>query len=134
MSYFQSEQTASDIVGQVIDSVTVSDDRQTLRIDFADGTAALGEVFGDCCSRTWIEHLTVPSDIKGATVTALKTAGWESRELAEGEGPGEHAPEWTDVVKVYQDSVETTRGAVVIEYRNDSNGYYGGDISWSFAR
>lgn len=33
-------------------------------------------------------------------------------------------------LKIYGCKISTTKGDIVIEYRNESNGYYGGNLSW----
>ena len=35
-----------------------------------------------------------------------------------------------DCVQYYGAKITTNKGDMVIDYRNDSNGYYGGDIVW----
>lgn len=35
-----------------------------------------------------------------------------------------------DVVAYYGCKITTDKGVIIIDYRNDSNGYYGGNLSW----
>ena len=35
-----------------------------------------------------------------------------------------------DVLQFYGFKITTTRGVCVIDFRNESNGYYGGELSW----
>jgi hypothetical protein len=74
---------------------------------------------GDCCSTTWIEHLEVPRlpPKKGALITAVEQIDMGS------EDSKEH-----DCLAFYETRIKTTAGEVVVEYRNSSNGYYGGSL------
>lgn len=85
-------------------------------LHFADGTEARFDVFGDCCSSSWIEHLETPVDLEGATLMAVSSAWMDTKENA------------YDVVKSYETTFVTDRGAISVEYRNSSNGYYGGNL------
>jgi hypothetical protein len=116
------------LVGRTLANVEVSPDRERLALRFADGTSSYYDAEGDCCSQSWIEHLTVPPDISGAVITGLTEGGYIDGQEATPEQRAESAAhrEWMDVLLVYQTSIQTDRGEVVIEYRNDSNGYYGG--------
>ena len=104
----------SPLSGQKLAKVEVTTDRECLVFTLADGRTVTYVAEGDCCSTSWIEHLTVPSDIAGAEVTAF-------RGLDMGETEVDH-----ETIKAYQTSFATARGEIVVEYRNSSNGYYGG--------
>jgi hypothetical protein len=114
--------------GRVIDNVELSDDQSRITITFADGTRAVGSTNADCCSETWVEALTVPPDIKGATVT-----GYSWSEDVPQDTPTTNAPADTflDQIEVYGEAIATDRGEIIIEYRNSSNGYYGGSLDWT---
>ena len=115
-----------DLVGKTIAAVTLHPNRERLVIEFTDGTTATGTTFADCCSETWIDDLTVPVDAVGAEV--LRYA--ESEEVPQ-DCPSKNPPAWTDQVQVYNSSIVTSRGEIIIDYRNSSNGYYGGSLDWS---
>lgn len=118
-----------DIVGRQLASVEVSPDRERLKLTFMDGLTDIYQTEGDCCSETWIEHLTVPPDIEGATITSITTDPYDGRVATpeqEAESRAHH--EYIDVLLVYQSVIATDRGEVIVEYRNSSNGYYGGSL------
>jgi hypothetical protein len=75
------------------------------------------EAYGDCCSYTWIEHLECPDLGSGAEVLGIEDLNLGSEEQHE-----------YDVVQFYQSLVKTNKGTISIEYRNSSNGYYGGEL------
>lgn len=117
------------MVGRKLASVASLDGDTVLEVRFDDGSVSRYRVEGDCCSRSWIEHLTVPPDVAGATilrVTDSEGVDATPEQVAESNARPENREYGVDSLLVYQSAIETTRGAVVIEYRNDSNGYYGG--------
>lgn len=103
-----------DLVGKTLVSV-VFDAANNERIGFicTDGTLVYESV-GDCCSVSWIEHITVPTDITGAAVISV---GNEEMDVVDDDG---------DTIRYYQESVATPKGEIIIEFRNRSNGYYRG--------
>jgi len=109
----------ANIGGRKIASVELSGDKEQFTIHFQEGPDVAFGVEGECCSKSWIEHLTVPDDIAGAKVVGIN----------DGYGPDETDPEVIEnyeCLQVYQTHFETTKGDIVLEYRNDSSGYYGG--------
>ena len=79
-----------------------------------DRLAVLG-VEGGCYSNSWIEHVTIPNDIKGAVVVSVEDICMSSEENDE-----------YDLLQSYETRINTNRGPIVMEYRNSSNGFYGG--------
>src|SRR5690348_13666290 len=61
-----------EIVGKVVESMTLDPDGEVLRINFADKTAAEFESEGDCCSYTWIEHVSGVKQLLGQQVTKVE--------------------------------------------------------------
>lgn len=113
------DNTKKRLIGRVIQSVTVSEDKEKLTILFhGDPQVMKFEVEADCCSSTWIEHLEQPIDVDGATVLSVE-------EDASVDGPSDDRLE---VIQIYKTRINTDRGTIAIEYRNSSNGYYGGSI------
>lgn len=105
----------ADMLGKPLHSVEVSADKERLTFTFQGGAVAVFRAEGDCCSSTWIEHLTVPDDVAGSAIEAV----------VEGESTEEQHPEH-DCLQTYKTSFRTAKGDIVVEYRNSSNGYYGG--------
>jgi len=106
-----------DFAERPLSSVSLIDDGAKVQFQFQDGGALTYGVEGDCCSSSWIEHLTVPPDIDGAVVDGF----WESAPVDD-----EKILDDGDVVTVYQFAFRTDKGEIIVEYRNASNGYYGG--------
>jgi len=104
------------LADQPLASVTATEDKERLVFTLTDGRTLTYVAEGDCCSVSWIEHLTVPPDIAGSVVTAVG-----EREMGEME-------QVYGTIRVYETSFRTDRGDIVVEYRNSSNGYYGGNL------
>lgn len=102
------------LAGRKLAGVRVSDDKNILTFDFEGGDSVSYRAEGDCCSSSWIEHLTVPPDIAGTEITA-----WADQPM------GSFERDW-ETISVYQTSFLTAKGEIIVEYRNSSNGYYGG--------
>lgn len=106
------------MLGQKIASVELDKGKDLLTITFQSGHTQSFSTEGDCCSHSWIEHLELPNDIVGATLLSVE-------ERSFGEIESEDGKEY-DSLKSYQTLFKTDRGYISVEYRNSSNGYYGG--------
>lgn len=107
------------IIGKTITALEVSDDKQALRFVLTDGECIV-DTDADCCSYTWIEHIELPA--LGFPALVINVEDIEMPDLGDMEG--------RDVVAYYGCKITTDRGEIVIDYRNDSNGYYGGSLTW----
>jgi hypothetical protein len=122
--------------GKTIDSVVVTrESNENSRyfndyviFKFEDGTEQYFMVEGDCCSFSWIEHSTIPDDIKGALFLGFEElSDSQLGDCPQVDHEGKDVGEY-NYVRAYQSMFHTTRGDVVVEYRNESNGYYGGSL------
>jgi hypothetical protein len=124
-------------VGKKIESIVLNEGESVITFTFEGGLKRRLGVEGDCCSQSWIEHLEMPNDVKGATILSVdepEMPSWDnhkcvgedyslSDEENKAQGRCGH-----DVLAVYHTRFRTDRGDIVLEYRNDSNGYYGGSL------
>lgn len=113
------------LIGAPLRSVQLIDDGERLRFTLADDSTLTYTAEGDCCSSSWVEHITVPGNLEGAIITEVKeSASVEAtdEQIAE----MEMADKFPDSVSVYHTAFVTDRGEIIVEYRNNSNGYYGG--------
>lgn len=114
-------------------AVILADDSSRITFVLENGAEIAYGVEGDCCSHSWIEHLDVPPYVIGETLTGVEDGGgvpWDGHECVDRkydddynvitEGCGH------DSLQVYNTRFRTPKGDIVLEYRNDSNGYYGG--------
>lgn len=124
MSYYDWSNHFREILGERIESVELSADKESLVLHLQNGKDATFTTDGDCCSSTWVEHLTVPGGIKGARITGYKDSGTVDS----------FNDPYHDVVQVYSTAIITTAGEIIVEYRNSSNGYYGGSLEGPYLR
>ena len=110
------------LVGKTITNIEVAADRQALRFVLADGELVVN-VDADCCSYSWVEHVELPALLFPATVVSV-----EDIDMPDGAASSFHSD--ADVLAFYGCKIATDRGEIVIDYRNDSKGYYGGSLSW----
>lgn len=112
----------SNIVGLNIAGHRVTDDNQVLWLEFEGGGKAKFKTYAECCSHTWIESLDAPGNLRG------KVLSIEEIDMPNlGDIPTVGRPE-VERVKYYGLRIVTENGHCVIDYRNDSNGYYGGSL------
>ena len=90
-----------------------------------DGGPVRYKTYGDCCSTTWIEHITIPDGIVGTAIFAATEPELPPHPSSE-VIPEEE--QYGDVTQVYHTALATNVGHIIIEYRNSSNGYYGGSL------
>ncbi len=112
------------LVGKVITKVEVEKGREAIRFTLAEGEPIIAYTVGDCCSYTWLE---------GVEMVALpaKVLDVEDIEMPAVEPHrGQNGPDGTDCVQFYGLKITTDQGHMVVDYRNDSNGYYGGELKW----
>lgn len=107
------------MIGKTINEIKIADDKKALKFICEDGDHVV-KADGDCCSDTWIESIEAPA--MGFPCQILKI---EDLTLGDDE-----ELEYGDVIAHYGCKISTDKGDIVIDYRNESNGYYGGNLSW----
>jgi hypothetical protein len=124
MSYFDVRDKMKEITGKVLSSIELSRERDEFVMKFRDGTEAKFGVKGECCSRSWIEHLEAPNDVDGALLLFSQESAPITQDHAahDEENGGKE-------IQVYNSRFITDRGDIVLEFRNSSNGYYGGNLT-----
>jgi len=107
------------LVGKQITGMQIADDKKALLFS-TDAGPCVAKTDGDCCSNTWIEHVELPAGGFPALVTAVEDIPMPDL----GNMPDR------DVVAYYGCKITTDKGHIIVDYRNDSNGYYGGNLWW----
>lgn len=107
------------LVGKTIRSIKLADDKEAI-LFITDQGEVKARCDADCCSHTWIEHVELPALGVPALVTSVE--GVDMPDLG--------SPSEDDVIAYYGCKIVTDKGEIVIDYRNSSNGYYGGNLSW----
>jgi hypothetical protein len=111
------------LVGKTIASMMIAADRQALLFKMADDSEIVVNVDADCCSYTWVESVELPAFGFPAHVLSVE-------DLDMPEQPDSKFHTDADVLSFYGCKIATDKGDIVIDFRNDSNGYYGGNLSW----
>lgn len=78
--------------------------------------------YGDCCSATWIEGIDDPGALHGYVLDVEEILMPDQVQRVTPLCP------YPDSVAFYGLKITTPHGRAVIEYRNNSNGYYGGSL------
>jgi hypothetical protein len=108
------------LINKNIVDVKIAADKEAMLFVTDGGERLVARVDADCCSHTWIESVEMPA--LGLPFTILSCEN-----LDMGREPEEID---YDYIQYYGAKIITTKGEMVIDYRNSSNGYYGGDIVW----
>ena len=120
MNYID-DQAEKLLKGKVLTGLQIAEDSEALRFVLGEDEVVV-RVDAECCSYTWIESIELPALGFPATVLSVE-------DLDMPEPSDEEAKDYECLAK-YGCKITTDKGEIVIDYRNDSNGYYGGDLSW----
>ena len=105
------------LVGRTIKDMKLADDKKAI-LFVTDSGDVVARMDGDCCSSTWAEHIEmVPLPALVVSVDDIDM-------------PDLGSPDKYEVIAYYGCKITTDKGYIIIDYRNESNGYYGGNISW----
>ena len=107
------------LVGKKVIASYIHNDKESIKINLEDEFVLL-DVYADCCSESWIEHVSGFDDLKNKVITSYK-------EVDIGEG----AATKQDYDQLYSVNIKFDGSYIseaIIEFRNSSNGYYGGYI------
>lgn len=112
-------------VGLRITGFVISDDSEMITFFLADGRTFSGYTEAECCSHTWIESVDNPSALFGVIQS------FEEIEMPTPLVDTSDFQEELDYVKYYGIKIVTDHGHCVIDYRNNSNGCYGGYMKFN---
>lgn len=107
------------LVGMTIEEIKIADDKKAIMF-ITEKENVIARCDGDCCSSTWIEHITLPA--MGFPCLVINMEGLEM--------PEDEKTDDYEVIAFYGLKIGTDKGDMIIDYRNESNGYYGGNLSW----
>lgn len=108
------------LVGKKVVAVHLASDGGAIKFDVEGHEPIIAHADGDCCSHSWIEYVETPENLLG-TVTAV-----EDVDL----GKPDESNEEHECLRFYGCKIHTERGSSLLDYRNSSNGYYGGSLEW----
>ncbi len=108
------------LVGKIVTDVFIAGNEEAIRFGLLDGLTVVAKCDAECCSKTWIESIEGLDTLIGHKVISVEDIDFPERE-----------EETEDIyTKFYGLKILTDQGACVLDYRNESNGYYGGDLKW----
>lgn len=106
---------------KIITALYKSDDNGELSFKVHDNEYINFVAVGDCCSTTWFEHFSGIENLISNQIIDIEEVDMSHLNEDINEESGCY-----DEIQVYGIKIKTTKGYVDIEFRNSSNGYYGG--------
>lgn len=106
------------LIGRTITGVMLAEDKEAILFKTTGGDI-VAKCDADCCSHTWIENVELPVNGFPALVSAAEDVPMP--DLGNGDA---------ECIQYYGFKITTDKGDIVIDYRNESNGYYGGSLTW----
>lgn len=117
------------LVGRAVVAVYLKEGGSAIRFDLDESETVVATVFGDCCSSTWIESLDAPDALIGTVISVedidMPDLGTGAEQTQDKDRAGS-----AECISYYGCKITTDNGSCVIDYRNESNGYYGGSLEW----
>ena len=111
---------------KIIKKVEMEED-QTIVFTTKDGEKIAYVAYGDCCSTSWFAHIAGLKNLLGQRIVEVKERQeWTKKEIATAEAEGDY-----ESLSLYGYLLKTKKGTCDIEFRNESNGYYGGNAELS---
>lgn len=108
------------LIGKIITDIQISKDRYSLIFRIKDEPPIVAECYAECCSETWIENIELPALGFPAVVVSV-----HDLDMPVPEDTSDY-----ECLQVYGFRIVTDRGEIIIDFRNNSNGYYGGSLDW----
>lgn len=110
-----------ELVGKIITEVALSNDKEDIRFTDEQGNFYCYHAYADCCSESWFSDIIQLHDLLGNLVVEVIEKE-EEKDL-----PGTRQ----DVDTLYGYTLKTVQGYCDINFRNSSNGYYGGNCFYA---
>lgn len=104
-----------DLIGKKVKFI--EKDERILQFNLEDGSLIEFEAIGDCCSKSFIEDMDNPEIFNNSTFISVEVVDGESKENDE-----------FDVHKWSFYKFKTDKGMCTLSFRNESNGYYNGQL------
>ena len=113
-----------ELIGKTILSYTLEDGGTKLTF-ITDKGKIVYETEGECCSYSWFSDIEGIDNLLGESVNSVtERQEWNEEETKKAEAQGDYG-----VLYLYGYLIRTVKGTCDIEFRNDSNGYYGGECN-----
>lgn len=112
---------SNSLIGKTIIEMKIASDKLALLFVASTGEKLVAKVDADCCSRTWIESIEMPALGLPFTVSDVVALELNKPDVSD---------DTFECLQFYGAKLVTDKGDMVIDYRNESNGYYGGSMCW----
>ena len=89
-----------------------------------DNAQLIYQSYADCCSESWIESIEGVNSLLNNKINSVTKI--ESNNITKNWVP--NPP--TQFLLAFAYELKTDKGCCIIEFRNESNGYYGGDLEF----
>lgn len=120
MSLYQKRLGLDSLIGKKITEFSINQQKTAIKFK-ADGVDMCFEFDADCCSETWVEHLSFNKWESVFTINKIEQVKMEALH-----GTRQEVDELYGVIFKIDESKYSD---LYIEFRNSSNGYYGGSIN-----
>jgi hypothetical protein len=110
------------LTGQIVLAANIDTSHEVIELVLNGGRLLYLQTEGDCCSHSWFEHIESVRSLIGQEILSLESRPFNSFHEEDTDGYG------YEYIKVYGFAIVTAIGKTVVEFRNSSNGYYGGSI------
>lgn len=110
---------ANPLIGKTLTAIWLAEDKKAIKFDVGNESIE-AKADGDCCSSSWIENIENPEAIIGSPILSVEDLDM----------PDLLHEEYDDVTQCYGLKITSIKGTCTLDYRNESNGYYGGSLSW----
>lgn len=117
----EGELELADLIGRKVLGVQMTPEKEEVRFITDIGNLDY-YCYADCCSESWVNHVSDVSSLVDATVVNVEECNFYALLGVEPEPTKQES----DTVLFHR--VYTDKGVCVIEFRNSSNGYYGGSF------
>jgi len=119
-----------ELIGKTINKITRPKGIDTLIcFETSDGDFVY-QTEGDCCSTSWFEHFEGIHNLIGHEISSVEEIDIGKVFLIGSYGPVDEYGEEHDCLQLYGIKLTTELGNSRIEFRNSSNGYYGGWVEF----
>lgn len=109
-----------ELIGKTITGIEIDNDEQEyLVFHVKDGDPIAYYADGDCCSHSWFYHV-----LDGMLLIGNEVLDVEEVEMPEGRWNDEEY----ELIQFYGYAIKCQIGVCRVEFRNSSNGYYGGSL------
>jgi len=106
--------------GRKILDIKIADDKEAIKF-ITDQGDVIAKTDADCCSHTWVESIELPAGGFPAQVISAEDLDLNKPNASNDE---------YECLAFYGFKISTDKGDIIIDYRNSSNGYYGGSLNW----